>query len=67
MTEILNQVNAFSLDNPEQAALMLFAGILIVSVAVIALTAVLRSLGKWGIVAAVVSLGSVLIAYRMIR
>ena len=60
-------VNLFESLNQEQAVVAVFAGVLIVSTAVIALTAVLRSLGKWGIVAALVSLGSVLIAYRMIR
>jgi glucan phosphoethanolaminetransferase (alkaline phosphatase superfamily) len=60
-------VNVFQNLNQEQAVVAVFAGVLIVSVAVIALTAVLRFLGKWGIVAALVSLGSVLIAYRMIR
>lgn len=60
-------VNLFQGMNQEQATVAVFAGVLIVSVSVIALTAVLRSLGKWGIVAAIVSLGSVLIAYRIIR
>jgi hypothetical protein len=59
-------VNLFESLNQEQAIVAVFAGVLIVSVSVIALTAVLRGLGKWGIVAAVVSLASVLIAYRMI-
>lgn len=60
-------VNLFESLDQEQAIVALFAGVFIISVGVIALTAVLRSLRKWGIVAALVSLGSVLIAYRMIR
>ena len=63
MNELLNQFQSL---NQEQGIVVLFASLLIASVGVIALVAVLRSLGKWGIVAALVSLGSVLIAYKVI-
>jgi glucan phosphoethanolaminetransferase (alkaline phosphatase superfamily) len=48
MTELLNTLQSLDQD---QAVVALFAGVLIFASVAIVLCAVLRSLGKWGVVA----------------
>jgi hypothetical protein len=62
MSDLLNQLQNLDQD---QAVAALFAGVLIFSVVTLGLIAAVRSLGKWGTVAAVLASAAILIAYRV--
>ena len=59
MDQLINTLRGLDQD---QAVVALFAGVLVASVATVVVVAVLRSLGRWGVVAVAVAAAAVFIA-----